>query len=155
MNNRTIQTIRLKVITPVIIHLKRIIKPVLVYLTDSYAILRMRISANAADAVHRNIIKNEKYTDLNNKNIRQYIVLLELPDKKRKKITERLWWINRRNFKKVKRMGWLPENMKLDELRHKAFYYTDMQRSYAEEYAAKKRATTKYVFYLRAKNGLL
>ena len=155
MNNRTIQTIRLKVITPVIIHLKRIIKPVLVYLTDSYAILRMRISANAADAVHRNIIKNEKYTDLNSKNIRQYIVLLELPDKKRKKMIERLWWINRRNFKKVKRLGWLPEKMQLDDLRSKAFYYTDMKRSYPEEYQAKKRATTKYVFYLRAKHGLL
>jgi len=115
----------------------------------------MRISANAADAVHRNIIKNEKYTDLNSKNIRQYIVLLELPDKKRKKMIERLWWINRRNFKKVKRLGWLPEKMQLDDLRSKAFYYTDMKRSYPEEYQAKKRATTKYVFYLRAKHGLL
>ena len=142
-------------INPVVKHLKTLIKPIRIYLSDSYAILRIRVTANAADAVHRNIIKKEKYTDLNNKNIRQYIVLLELPDKKRKKMTERLWWINRRNFKKVKRMGWLPENMKLDELRHKAFYYTDMQRSYPAEYQAKKRATTKYVFYLRAKNGLL
>ena len=158
MKNNTLRKLIkavMRFINPVVKHLKTWFKPIIIYITDSYAILRMRVSVNAARTVHRYIIKNEKYNELNNKNIRQYIVLLELPDKKRKKITERLWWINRRNFKKVKRMGWLPENMKLDELRHKAFYYTDMQRSYAEEYAAKKRATTKYVFYLRAKNGLL
>ena len=134
---------------------KRVTNPVRIYLLDSYAILRMRISVYATKTVHLNIIKNQKYNELNNKNIRQYIVLLELPDKKRKKMIERLWWINRRNFKKVKRQGWLPDKMQLDELRHKAFYYTDMTRSYAAEYQAKKRATIKYVFYLRAKHGLL
>ncbi len=158
MKNNTLRKLIkavMRFINPVVKHLKTWFKPIIIYITDSYAILRMRVSVNAARTVHRYIIKNGKYIEQNNKNIRQYIVLLELPDKKRKKIKERLWWINRRNFKKVKRMGWLAENMKLDELRHKAFYYTDMQRSYAEEYAAKKRATTKYVFYLRAKNGLL
>lgn len=133
---------------------KKVINSIRIYLSDSYAILRMRISVYATKAVHRNIIKNEKYNEQNNKNIRQYIVLLELPDKKRKKKTERLWWINRRNFKKVKRLGWLPDTMHLDDLRGKAFYYTDMKRSYAEEYYAKKKAINKYVFYLREKHGL-
>ena len=158
MKNNTLRKLIkavMRFINPVVKQLKKWFKPIIIYITDSYAILRMRVSVNAARTVHRYIIKNGKYIEQNNKNIRQYIVLLELPDKKRKKMTERLWWINRRNFKKVKRMGWLPENMKLDELRHKAFYYTDMQRSYPAEYQAKKRATTKYVFYLRAKNGLL
>ena len=133
----------------------KIMKPVFIYLSDTYAINRMKVSVYAAKAVHRNLVSKQNYLEQNNKNIRQYIVLLELPDKKRKKMIERLWWINRWNFKRVKRLGWLPPNMHLDELRHKAFYYTDMKRSYPEEYQAKKKAITKYVFYLRSRNNLL
>ena len=112
---------------------------------------RMKIGIKAAKAVHYNASKT--YLDVNNKNLRNYIVLLELPvrDKKNRiHKKERLFWINRFNFRRIKRKGWMPKTIKMDELKQKAFYVSDLKRSYSEEYTAREKATNKYLSYLKS-----
>ena len=119
---------------------------------------RMRVGIKAAKVLHKKWANDKTGKDTREKNIRNYIVLLELPvrDKTGKFIKkdgkvvkkERLFWINRRNFQRIKHKGWLPKNMQLPELKQKAFYYTDFKRSYAEEYQAKERAKKRYISYI-------
>lgn len=128
------------------ISLKRIIKFRLLLLT---ARIRMRVGIKAVTLIHRNSAKN--YLDVNSKRLINYIVLLEMPEKKDGKAVfkERLFWVNRFNFKRIKRKGWLPPHMQMDELRKKSFYTSDLKRSYAEEFASREKAITKYISYLK------
>ena len=111
---------------------------------------RMRFGIKGARAVHR--LSNENSAG-REKNIRNYLILLELPVKdKNKRIIkkERLFWINRRNFQSIKRRGMLPKHMQLTELRHKAFYMSDMSRTYSEEFKAREQATSKYLNHVKS-----
>ena len=98
---------------------------------------------------------------LEGKNVRRgayHIVIIALPykkytgkrDEKGRKLyaTEKrnaLYYMNRVTFQTAKRKGWLPANMTLDQLRASSFYSTDNRRDYAQEQAARERATRKYV----------
>jgi len=112
--------------------------------------IRMNLGIKGALAIHKFMAK--KYLDKNNKEVRNYIVLLELSVRKKNKMQkmERLHWVNRNNFRKLKRKGWLPVRMQLDELRNKAFYVSDVKRTYQQEFAAREKATKRYLEYLKA-----
>jgi hypothetical protein len=115
--------------------------------------IRMKLGIKAVTILHRNMAKNEHYLDVNYKKLRNYIVLLEMPvEKKGKKgLKEQLFWINRWNFKRIKRAGWLPKDMYMDELRKKSFYFSDMKRTYVEEFKAREKAMNRYIEYLKFK----
>ena len=66
-------------------------------------------------------------------------------------IEERLFWINTKNFKKIRRAGWLPRTMKIEALKEKAFYVSSLERTYQEQYKAKQHAINKYITYLKSK----
>lgn len=119
--------------------------------------IRMRVGITAVNEIHKYYAK--QYLNPDYKTLRQYIVILERPVKHKKwifntkpviKIEERLFWVNFKNFKAIKKAGWLPRSMRIDELRAKAFYYSSMTRSYQDEYRAKQKAITKYVTYIKA-----
>jgi len=111
--------------------------------------IRMSLGIKGATAVHR--IMSKPYLDKNNKEVRNYIVLLELPVRKKNRIytMERLHWVNRNNFRRIKRKGWIPKKTQLNDLRTKAFYMSDLKRSYSEEYTAREKATNRYLNYLK------
>ena len=115
--------------------------------------IRMNLGIKGALAIHKFMAK--KYLDKNNKEVRNYIVLLELSVRKKNKIQkmERLHWVNRNNFRKLKRKGWMSRNLKLDELRHKAFYVSDLSRTYQAEFAAREKAKERYLEYLKVINN--
>lgn len=128
--------------------------------------MRMKVGIQALTAIHR--VKAKNYLDVDSKRILEFIILLDkaivhkkpyiqlkwkiIPIIKVKtyaKIEERLFWVNRQNFKRIKRDGWMPASMHLDELRKKAFYTSSISRTYKEEYAAREKATTRYTEYLK------
>ncbi len=110
--------------------------------------IRMNLGIKGATAVHRIMAKN--YLDKNNKEVRNYIVLLELPVKRKNKIykMERLHWVNRNNFRRLKRKGWMPQKLQLNDLRERAFYMSDVKRTYQEEFKSRERAVERYLGYL-------
>jgi len=61
--------------------------------------------------------------------------------------------VNRNNFRKLKRKGWMSRNLKLDDLRNKAFYVSDVKRTYQEEFAVREKASERYLEYLKAINN--
>lgn len=130
--------------------------------------MRMRVGIKAVQAIHK--YQSKKYLNPDYKTLRQYIVLLERPVRKKKyylkrkgmklmlmyktgtfTIEERLFWINTKNFKKIRRAGWLPRTMKIEALKEKAFYVSSLERTYQEQYKAKQHAINKYITYLKSK----
>jgi hypothetical protein len=119
--------------------------------------IRMRIAIKAAHNRHADLSFDYSDNDVNSKHIRQYIVLLDKAvmvgrgQNRRVERRERLFFINRKNFKAIRRRGWLPKNMMLDALRHNAFYFTDMKRNYQQEENNKNMARKRYANYLTKK----
>lgn len=135
--------------------------------------IRMRLGIKAAKEIHKLLSAKYAKQDKDSKRICQYIVLLDRPVLKRKnhklkwvgrklkitynkyiKIEERLFWVNRQNFKKIRNEGWLPKNMHLDELKKKAFYVSSMKRTYEEEFKAVEAAMNKYIKYVKVTNKI-
>ena len=138
------------------------------FVMTEIAKMRMRVGIKAVQAIHK--YQAKKYLNPDYKTLRQYIVLLERPVRKKKyylkrkgmklmlmykagtfTIEERLFWINTKNFKKIRRAGWLPRTMKIEALKEKAFYVSSLERTYQEQYKAKQHAINKYITYLKSK----
>ena len=138
------------------------------FVITEIAKMRMRVGIKAVQALHK--YQSKKYLNPDYKTLRQYIVLLERPVRKKKyylkrkgmklmlmyktgnfTIEEHLFWINTKNFKKIRRAGWLPRTMKIEALKEKAFYVSSLERTYQEQYKAKQHAINKYITYLKSK----
>lgn len=114
--------------------------------------IRMRVAIKAVKEMHKAAAKHYAQADKDSKHILNYIVILDKPVKQKNgtfRIKNQLFWINRKNFKRIRRGGWLPPQMKMDELRRKAFYVSSVTRSYTQEYIAKEKAINKYIEYLK------
>ncbi len=137
------------------------------FVTIQIAKVRMYLGIKAAIQIHKH--QSKQYLNPDYKTLKQYIVLLDRPVRKKKyyfkregkkiklmykinsvSIQERLFWINYKNFKKIKRAGWLPRTMKVEDLKNKAFYVSSLTRNYQDEYKARQQATTKYINYLKS-----
>ena len=147
---------------------KKLVSTIRRFVITEIAKMRMRVGIKAVQALHK--YQSKKYLNPDYKTLRQYIVLLERPVRKKKyylkrkgmkimlmyktgnfTIEERLFWINKKNFKKIRRAGWLPKTMKIEALKEKAFYVSSLERTYQEQYKAKQHAITKYITYLKSK----
>ena len=118
---------------------------------------RMQLGIKAVTEIHK--IESRQYLpkEKDSKRIRNYIVLLDKPVKNKKghwETKEQLFWINRFNFKRIRRAGWLPPTMQMDALSLRAFYVSSVLRDYRAEYKAREHAYTKYTRYLKAKNNI-
>lgn len=147
---------------------KKLVSTIRQFVITEIAKMRMRVGIKAVQALHK--YQAKKYLNPDYKTLRQYIVLLERPVRKKKyylkregmkimlmyktgnfTIEERLFWINKKNFKKIRRAGWLPKTMKIEALKEKSFYVSSLERTYQEHYKAKQHAITKYITYLKSK----
>ena len=147
---------------------KKLVSAIRQFVMTEIAKMRMRVGIKAVQAIHK--YQSKKYLNPDYKTLRQYIVLLERPVRKKKyylkrkgmkvmlmyktgnfTIEERLFWINTKNFKKIRRAGWLPRTMKIEALKEKAFYVSSLERTYQEQYKAKQHAINKYITYLKSK----
>lgn len=147
---------------------KKLVSTIRQFVIKEIAKMRMRVGIKAVQAIHK--YQAKKYLNPDYKTLRQYIVLLERPVRKKKyylkrkgmklmlmyktgtfTIEERLFWINTKNFKKIRRAGWLPRTMKIEALKEKAFYVSSLERTYQEQYKAKQHAINKYITYLKSK----
>ena len=147
---------------------KKLVSAIRQFVIKEIAKMRMRVGIKAVQAIHK--YQSNKYLNPDYKTLRQYIVLLERPVRKKKyylkrkgmklmlmykagtfTIEERLFWINTKNFKKIRRAGWLPKAMKIEALKEKAFYVSSLERTYQEQYKAKQHAINKYITYLKSK----
>ena len=147
---------------------KKLVSAIRQFVMAEIAKIRMRVGIKAVQAIHK--YQSKKYLNPDYKTLRQYIVLLERPVRKKKyylkrkgmklmlmyktgnfTIEERLFWINTKNFKKIRRAGWLPRTMKIEALKEKAFYVSSLERTYQEQYKAKQHAINKYITYLKSK----
>ena len=147
---------------------KKLVSAIRQFVMTEIAKIRMRVGIKAVQAIHK--YQAKKYLNPDYKTLRQYIVLLERPVRKKKyylkrkgmklmlmykagtfTIEERLFWINTKNFKKIRRAGWLPRTMKIEALKEKAFYVSSLERTYQEQYKAKQHAINKYITYLKSK----
>ena len=147
---------------------KKLVSAIRQFVMAEIAKMRMRVGIKAVQAIHK--YQAKKYLNPDYKTLRQYIVLLERPVRKKKyylkrkgmklmlmyktgtfTIEERLFWINTKNFKKIRRAGWLPRTMKIEALKEKAFYVSSLERTYQEQYKAKQHAINKYITYLKSK----
>ena len=147
---------------------KKLVSAIRQFVMAEIAKIRMRVGIKAVQAIHK--YQSKKYLNPDYKTLRQYIVLLERPVRKKKyylkrkgmklmlmyktgnfTIEERLFWINTKNFKKIRRAGWLPKAMKIEALKEKAFYVSSLERTYQEQYKAKQHAINKYITYLKSK----
>lgn len=147
---------------------KKLVSTIRRFVMTEIAKIRMRVGIKAVQAIHK--YQAKKYLNPDYKTLRQYIVLLERPVRKKKyylkrkgmklmlmyktgnfTIEERLFWINTKNFKKIRRAGWLPRTMKIEALKEKAFYVSSLERTYQEQYKAKQHAINKYITYLKSK----
>ena len=147
---------------------KKLVSAIRRFVMTEIAKIRMRVGIKAVQAIHK--YQAKKYLNPDYKTLRQYIVLLERPVRKKKyylkrkgmklmlmyktgnfTIEERLFWINTKNFKKIRRAGWLPRTMKIEALKEKAFYVSSLERTYQEQYKAKQHAINKYITYLKSK----
>lgn len=117
------------------------------HIIQRFVLWKAKLKLNLAIRATYNMSQKDARSTQNMKNLNNYVVLLEIPirNKKNQVITaQRLLWINRRNFQAVKRKGWLPGTMCVDELRSKAFYFTNTERTYEQEMAARDRAWKRY-----------
>ena len=147
---------------------KKLVSAIRRFVMTEIAKMRMRVGIKAVQAIHK--YQAKKYLNPDYKTLRQYIVLLERPVRKKKyylkrkgmklmlmyktgtfTIEERLFWINTKNFKKIRRAGWLPRTTKIEALKEKAFYVSSLERTYQEQYKAKQHAINKYITYLKSK----
>lgn len=147
---------------------KKLVSAIRQFVMTEIAKMRMRVGIKAVQAIHK--YQSKKYLNPDYKTLRQYIVLLERPVRKKKyylkrkgmklmlmyktgnfTIEERLFWVNTKNFKKIRRAGWLPRTMKIEALKEKAFYVSSLERTYQEQYKAKQHAINKYITYLKSK----
>ena len=118
---------------------------------------KAEIGIKSAIRVMQGIYSDSRKCRNNEKENRQYLTVIKIPVVKRKKRKrflkpkEKLYWVNRHNFREVKRRGWLSGNMRLDELRAKAFYYTNAERTYQQEQIAVQKAINKYKTYMLSK----
>ena len=147
---------------------KKLVSTIRQFVIKEIAKMRMRVGIKAVQAIHK--YQSKKYLNPDYKTLRQYIVLLERPVRKKKyylkrkgmklmlmyktgnfTIEERLFWINTKNFKKIRRAGWLPRTMRIEALKEKAFYVSSLERTYQEQYKAKQHAINKYITYLKSK----
>ena len=147
---------------------KKLVSAIRRFVMTEIAKMRMRVGIKAVQAIHK--YQAKKYLNPDYKTLRQYIVLLERPVRKKKyylkrkgmklmlmykagtfTIEERLFCINTKNFKKIRRAGWLPRTMKIEALKEKAFYVSSLERTYQEQYKAKQHAINKYITYLKSK----
>ncbi len=147
---------------------EKLYKQIKLLVSVQIATMRMKVGIKAVTEIHKYFSK--KYLDPDYKMLRLYIVILERPvtnykytikrkgwkllllkERRRVKKEERLFWVNFKNFKVIKKAGWLPRNMRIDELRNKAFYHSSLTRSYKEEYLARKHAVSKYTNYIKNK----
>ena len=147
---------------------KKLVIAIRQFVIIEIAKMRMRVGIKAVQAIHK--YQSKKYLNPDFKKLRQYIVLLERPVRKKKyylkrkgvklivmcktgnfTIEERLFWINTQNFKKIRRSGWLPKKMKIEELKEKAFYVSSLERTYQQQYNAKQHAINRYITYLKSK----
>ena len=147
---------------------KKLVSAIRRFVMTEIAKMRMRVGIKAVQAIHK--YQAKKYLNPDYKTLRQYIVLLERPVRKKKyylkrkgmkvmlmyktgnfTIEERLFWINTKNFKKIRRAGWLPRTMRIEALKEKAFYVSSLERTYQEQYKAKQHAINKYITYLKSK----
>ena len=147
---------------------KKLVSAIRRFVMTEIAKMRMRVGIKAVQAIHK--YQAKKYLNPDYKTLRQYIVLLERPVRKKKyylkrkgmklmlmyktgtfTIEERLFWINTKNFKKIRCAGWLPRTMKIEALKEKAFYVSSLERTYQEQYKAKQHAINKYITYLKSK----
>ena len=147
---------------------KKLVSAIRQFVMTEIAKMRMRVGIKAVQAIHK--YQAKKYLNPDYKTLRQYIVLLERPVRKKKyylkrkgmklmlmyktgtfTIEERLFWINTKNFKKIRRAGWLPRTMKIEALKEKAFFVSSLERTYQEQYKAKQHAINKYITYLKSK----
>ena len=147
---------------------KKLVSAIRQFVMTEIAKMRMRVGIKAVQAIHK--YQSNKYLNPDYKTLRQYIVLLERPVRKKKyylkrkgmklmlmyktgtfTIEERLFWINTKNFKKIRRAGWLPRTMRIEALKEKAFYVSSLERTYQEQYKAKQHAINKYITYLKSK----
>jgi len=126
-----------------------------------YAHIRIRLGIKYTREIHKRESKPYIETQKDNKRIRNYIVLLDRIVKTKRgknkgtlRLEEQLFWVNRQNFKSIRRAGWLPKGMHLDDLRKNAFYVSSMKRNYSEEYIAKEKAINKYINYLKEKHHI-
>ena len=146
---------------------KKLVSTIRQFAIKEIAKMRMRVGIKAVQAIHK--YQAKKYLNPDYKTLRQYIVLLERPVRKKKyylkrkgmklmlmykagtfTIEERLFWINTKNFKKIRSAGWLPRTMKIEALKEKAFYVSSLERTYQEQYKAKQHAINKYITYLKS-----
>lgn len=91
--------------------------------------------------------KEDRYNEREN---RLFIALLELPyltKKGKLKYKNSLKWVDRKNFRKLKSQRWIAQDVSFPDLRKKAFYTSNPERSYTEEYAERERAYQKYILY--------
>jgi len=115
---------------------KKLVSTIRQFVITEIAKMRMRVGIKAVQALHK--YQSKKYLNPDYKTLRQYIILLERPVRKKKyylkregmkimlmyktgnfTIEERLFWINKKNFKKIRRAGWLPKAMKIEALKEK------------------------------------
>ena len=101
---------------------KKLVSTIRQFVITEIAKMRMRVGIKAVQALHK--YQAKKYLNPDYKTLRQYIVLLERPVRKKKyylkregiklklmyktgnfTIEERLFWINKKNFKKISRIS--------------------------------------------------
>lgn len=111
--------------------------------------IRMRLAIRMAKDNHKKAL-DAFVCERKSKN---YVVLLDLPRRRFGRIRTRefLYPINNKNFKRIRQKGWLPKDMDIYELKRKAFYVSDMRRSYVEEKQRVDYAWKKYKVYLEKK----
>lgn len=110
--------------------------------------IQMRLAIREVKSLHA----KENETRYNERENRQFLVLLKVPKWKkdgRCLINEKLVWVNRRNYRNLKYISWLPPEMDFAELHRKAFYISDPKRSYQSEYNIQQKAIHKYIEYLK------
>lgn len=118
---------------------------------------RMQLGIRAVTEIHKIESRQYLHKEKDSKRIRNYIVLLDKPVKNKKGhlvLKEQLFWVNRFNFKRIKRAGWLPPTMHMDALSLRAFYVSSVLRDYRAEYKAREHAINKYLRYLKTKNAI-
>ena len=110
--------------------------------------IKMQSAIKGAIHQHKKIAK----TTGNQRHCRQYVILLNIPVKRGKKVRmrEELYWCSIKTFKRIRERGWLPANMVVTDLNQKAFYVTDMNRDYVDEKAVCEYAKNKYKLYLKS-----
>lgn len=117
--------------------------------------IRMKLAIKIVSKLHKLRAKPYIGKDKDSARIRFYIVLLQKPvfNKRtgRASIKERLFYVDRNNFKAIRRAKWLPEDMDLAKLAQHAFYVSSVTRNYVKEQLTRETAINRYVKYIKKK----